>query len=154
MPLYDPLSEEFRHDRVGVYRRLRDEAPVYLDAGGRFAALSRFEDVRTAASDWRTFSAVTVEAEILHPIINDMDPPLHSERRGNLARAFTPRRVADLEPRLRAIARSLVESFADRGECDLVAEFAALFPSQVIGQLIGIPPELLAECRAITDCVM
>jgi cytochrome P450 len=41
---YDPLSEEFRHDRAGVYGRLRDRAPAYLDPGGRFAALSRFED--------------------------------------------------------------------------------------------------------------
>ncbi len=152
--LYDPLSAAFRGDREGVYRRLRDEAPVYLDPSGRFAALSRFEDVRAAAVDWPTFSAVTAEARILRPIINDMDPPLHSNRRGNLARAFTPKRVADLEPRVRAIARSLVGRFAPRGSCDLVAEFAALFPSRVIGELIGIPDDLLAECRSITDSVM
>ena len=151
---YDPLSEEFRRDRAGVYRRLRDEAPVYLDRGGRFAALSRFDDVRVAGVDWQTFSAVTAEAKILRPIINDMDPPLHGERRSNLARAFTPKRVADLEPRLREIAQSLVASFADRGSCDIVADFAALFPSRVIGELIGIPEELLDECRAITDAVM
>jgi cytochrome P450 len=151
---YDPLSDAFRRDRESVYRRLRDEAPVYLDPAGRFAALSRFEDVRAAAVDWTTFSAVTAEAKILRPIINDMDPPLHSNRRANLSRAFTPKRVADLEPRLRKIARSLVEPFVSRGTCDLVAEFAALFPSQVIGELIGIPDELLAECRSITDSVM
>src|SRR5438876_6377619 len=132
---YDPVSEEFRRNRAAVYRRLRDEAPVYLDPAGRFAALSRFDDVRAAAVDWETFSAVTAEAKILRPIINDMDPPLHGERRANLARAFTPRRVADLEPRLREIARSLVAAFSDRGSCDIVADFAALFPSRVIGEL-------------------
>jgi cytochrome P450 len=151
---YDPLSEAFRLDREGVYRRLRDEAPVHLDPAGRFAALSRFDDVRAAAVDWQTFSAVTAEAKILRPIINDMDPPLHSNRRANLSRAFTPKRVADLEPRVRMIARSLVGRFASRGWCDIVAEFAALFPSQVIGELIGIPGDLLAECRSITDSVM
>jgi cytochrome P450 len=151
---YDPLSEAFRCDREGVYRRLRNEAPVHLDPAGRFAALSRFDDVRAAAVDWQTFSAVTAEAKILRPIINDMDPPLHSNRRANLSRAFTPKRVADLEPRVRMIARSLVGRFASRGSCDLVAEFAALFPSQVIGELIGVPDELLAECRSITDSVM
>ena len=154
MVRYDPLSEEFRRDRVGVYRRLRDEAPAYIDPGGRFAALSRFEDVRAAALDWQTYSAVTAEAKILRPIINDMDPPLHGDRRGNLARAFTPKRVADMEPRLRHIARSLIDAFAGRGSCDVVAEFAALFPSMVMGELIGIPGELLAECRSITDAVM
>jgi cytochrome P450 len=151
---YDPLSLDFRVDRTGVYRRLRDEAPCYVDPGGGFAALSRFEEVRSAALDWRTFSAVTAEAKILRPIINDMDPPLHTDRRGNLARAFTPKRVADLEPRLRQIARSLIEEFAGSGSCDLIAEFAAPFPSRVMGELIGIPGELLDACRAITDAVM
>jgi cytochrome P450 len=151
---YDPLGADFRTDRDGVYRRLRDEAPVYFDADGRFAALSRFEDVRNAAMDWKRYSAVTAEAKILRPIINDMDPPLHTDRRKNLSRAFTPRRVAELEPRLRQIARSLIDAFAERGSCDLVAEFAALYPSMVMGQLIGIPDELLTECRHITDAVM
>ncbi len=151
---YDPLSPEFRLDREASYERLRDEAPVYLDPAGRYAALSRFDDVRAAAADWTTFSAVTAEAKVLRPIINDMDPPLHTDRRANLARAFTPRRVAAMEPRLRAIARSLTEQFAERGSCDVVAEYAALFPSQVMGELMGIPLELQAECRAITDAVM
>jgi cytochrome P450 family 130 len=151
---YDPLSETFRRDRAGEYRALRDEAPVYLDPDRRFAALSRFDDVRAAAADWKTFSAVTAESKILRPIINDMDPPGHGRKRANLSRAFTPKRVADLEGRLRAIARSLVDAFKDRGSCDLIAEFAALYPSRVIGELIGIPVDLLAECRAITDSVM
>jgi cytochrome P450 len=64
---YDPLSQEFRLDRVGVYRRLRDEAPAYLSPGGRFAALSRSDDVRSAALDWQTFSAVTAEGAFDHP---------------------------------------------------------------------------------------
>jgi hypothetical protein len=151
---YDPLSDAFRRDREGAYRALRDDAPVYLDPEGRFAALSRFEDVRAAATDWETYSAVTAEAKILRPIINDMDPPLHTNRRANLARAFTPRRVAEMEARLRAIARSLTDAFADEGSCDVVHEYAAQFPSMVIGELIGIPDELLAECRSITDSVM
>lgn len=155
MPVrYDPLSDEFRAHRADVYRALRDEAPVYLDPDGRFAALSRFDDVRAAAVDWQTFSAVTAEAKILRPIINDMDPPLHGRKRANLSRAFTPKRVADLEPRLRQIAGELVAGFAGRGSCDLIEEFAALYPSRVIGELIGIPDDLLAECRAITDSVM
>ncbi len=127
---------------------------MLLDPEGRYAVLSRFDDVRAAASDWGTYSAVTAESKILRPIINDMDPPRHTDRRSNLARAFTPRRVAEMEQRLREIARSLTEGFATRGRCDVVAEFAHLFPSMVVGELIGIPDELLAECRSITDAVM
>jgi hypothetical protein len=151
---YDPLSAAFRDDREGVYRRLRDEAPVYLEPDGRFAALSRFDDVRAAANDWATYSAVTAEAKILRPIINDLDPPRHGERRGLLARAFTPRRVAELEPRVRAVARALAADIAPRGSCDVVADFAAVFPSLVIAALMGISDELLPECRAISDSVM
>jgi cytochrome P450 len=151
---YDPLGDEFRSNREGVYRQLRDGAPVYVDPGGRFVALSRFEDVREAALDWKSYSAVTAEAKILRPIINDMDPPLHSNRRGNLSRAFTRRRVAEMEPALRSIAQDLIQQFSGRGACDLIGEFAALYPSMVMGRLIGIPAELLAECRHITDAVM
>ncbi|MCB0994277.1 MAG: cytochrome P450, partial [Acidimicrobiales bacterium] len=151
---YDPLSDDFRQGRLDVYRALREEAPVYLDPAGRFAALSRFDDVRAAAADWKTFSALTAEASILHPVISSMDPPLHTDRRSNLARAFTPRRVAALEPRLRELARSLIAAFADRGTCDFVKEFAALFPSMVMGELLGLPDEVLDECRSITDDIM
>jgi len=152
--MYDPFSVELRADREGVYRRLREEAPTYLDPNGRFAALSRFADVRDAAVDWATFSAVTAEAKILRPIINDLDPPRHGERRALLSRAFTPRRVADLEPRLREVARRLIDQIAPKGTCDLMAHFASLFPSLVMAELLGIPDELLEECRSITESVM
>src|SRR3954447_18986601 len=152
--VYDPLSEDFRTDRASVYRRMREEDPAYFDPARGMAALSRFEDVRAAAADWQTFSAVTAEAKILRPIITDMDPPLHTQRRANLARAFSPKRMADLEPRLREIARSLTSGFSTRGSCDLIGEFAAPFPSRVMGDLMGIPDELLGDCRKITDAVM
>lgn len=152
--VYDPMAPDFGSHRLEIYRRLRDESPVYFDPGGRFAALTRFEDVRSAATDWQTFSSVTAESQVLRPIISSMDPPRHGERRANLARAFTPRRVTVLEPRLRELARSLIAGFAPRGSCDYVGEFAALFPSMVMGELLGLPDEVLAECRSITDDIM
>lgn len=154
MSVYDPVSDEFRRDRYGVYRRLRDDHPVYADPAGRFHTISRFDDVRRASVDWKTFSAVTAESKVLRPIINDMDPPLHTDRRGNLARAFTPRRVAEMETGLRALARRLIDGFASKGECDFVAEFAAQFPSLVMANLLGLPDDVIDECRAITDAVM
>jgi hypothetical protein len=152
--VYDPMSPEFHADRVGIYRRMRDEAPVFFDPDGRVVALTRYDDVRAAGLDWQTYSSITAESAVLRPIISSMDPPLHTDRRGNLARAFTPRRVAELEPRLRARARSLVAAFAEQGTCDIVADFAALFPSMVMAELLGLPDEVLAECRSITDDIM
>jgi cytochrome P450 len=155
MPLrYDPMTDLFRSDRIALYRQLRDEAPVFVDPQGRWTALSRFDDVRAAALDWQTFSALTAESKILRPIISSMDPPLHTEKRSNLARAFTPRRVAALEPRLRELARSLIAGFAGRGSCDAVAEFTAQFPSMVMAELLGLPAEVVDECRSITDDIM
>jgi hypothetical protein len=66
--VYDPLSAGFRHDREAVYRRLRDEAPVHLDADRRIAVLSRFEDVRGAALDWAWgFESLRVEFPPMTP---------------------------------------------------------------------------------------
>jgi cytochrome P450 len=152
--VYEPMSPEFHADRLGVYRRMRDDAPVFFDPAGRFVALTRYDDVRAAGLDWQTYSSITAESAVLRPIISSMDPPLHTNRRGNLARAFTPRRVAELEPRLRSRARALVAAFAERGSCDIVADFAALFPSMVMAELLGLPDEVLAECRSITDDIM
>ena len=148
------MSDEFKAHRAEIYRRMRDEQPAYRDPDDRFWALSRYADVRGAAADPARFTAVTAEAKILKPIMTDMDPPQHTALRNVLSRAFTPRRVTSLEPRVREIARELVGPMATRGRCDLIAEFAALFPSRVIGELMGIPPEMLDDFRELTDKVM
>jgi cytochrome P450 len=70
-----------------------------------------------------------------------MDPPRHTQLRALVNRAFTPRRITALEPRIREIAAMLVDAFAARGEADLVAEFSAPLPTIVIAELLGVPPE-------------
>jgi cytochrome P450 len=74
------------------------------------------------------------------PMMILMDPPEHDELRNLVNRAFTPRRIGALEPRVRQIARELIDGFAGRGVCDLWAEFAAPLPTTVIAELLGIPP--------------
>jgi cytochrome P450 len=74
-------------------------------------------------------------------MIQQMDPPRHHALRNLLWRAFTPKRVAALEPRVRELARGLIDGFSERGRCDLLHEFATQLPSLVIGELIGIPAE-------------
>jgi cytochrome P450 len=134
-----------------VYRTLRDAHPVYHDPLGRFAALSRFEDVRSAALDWERFSSTGKVETRLKPSLNALDPPRHGQLRALIAQAFKPRRIADLEPEIRRIAGELLDRFAGSGSCEAVEDFSAQLPSLVMGRLLGLPDELVPVCRALTD---
>ena len=150
--VYDPTTARFQTELRDVYRVMRDEFPVYRDPEGRFFALSRFADVWNAVHDWAAFSNDHVaEADALMPQMIYMDPPRHTELRALVSRAFTPKRMADLEPRIREVARELIDRFAGSGRCDLVADFAAPLPSTVIGEAIGVPPEHLESFRDWTE---
>ncbi len=140
--VYDPASDDFPESARDIYRTLRDEHPLYRNEHLGTWALSRYDDVRDAAADAETFSSERTSISMgLRPMIQQMDPPRHDALRDLLWRAFTPRRVAALEPRVRELARGLIDRFAGRGECDLLHEFASQLPSLVIGELIGIPEE-------------
>lgn len=150
--VYDPADPDFSAHARDIYKTLRDDYPVYSDPQGRFVALSRFEHVREASLDWERFSSTgKVEATVTLPTLSSFDPPRHGQLRAILARAFTPRRVTELEPEVRQIARDLVDVFADRGNCDAMLDYAALLPSMVMGKLLGLPDELVPVCRELTD---
>jgi cytochrome P450 len=150
--LYDPADPTFA-DRCGdIYRVLRDEHPLYVDPAGRYVALSRFDDVRNACTDWETFSSVgKQESQYIKITMNSLDPPRHTAMRALISRGFTPRRVADMEGTVRAIARELIAGIVERGGGDAISEFAAILPSVVMGRLIGLPDDLIPVCRALTD---
>jgi cytochrome P450 len=151
---YDPYSREMQLDPYPAYRWFRDHQPCAYNAKMRFYALFRFEDVWNATLDWKTFSSrlgptLENQGEIpgeLFSIIG-MDPPRHTRLRNIVSRGFTPRRIAALEPQVRAIARDHLEALAGRREFDIQSEFAVKFPMDVISLLLGFPPELRAEFR-------
>jgi cytochrome P450 family 130 len=150
--LYDPTDPGFAGRSHEVYRVLRDEHPLYADPLGRFHALSRFEDVRSATVDWETFSSTgKAEHQFQKPTMSSYDPPRHGELRALISRGFTPRRVTEMEPEIRRIATGLIDEFIERGECDAIADYAALLPSIVMGRLVGIPDDVIPVCRALTD---
>jgi cytochrome P450 len=150
--LLDPADPGFAARAHGVYRRLRDEHPLYRDPLGRFVALSRFEDVRRATLDWERFSSTgKIEARVTKPSLNSLDPPRHGQLRALVAQAFKPARIAELEPEIRRIAVELLDRFADSGACEAVEDFSAQLPSRVMGRLLGLPDELVPVCRALTD---
>jgi cytochrome P450 len=141
------------------FRRLRVEDPVHWHpepAGPGFWAVTRYDDVVTVARDSRTYSShrggtmiEDVPPEVLAAVqtmMLNMDPPAHTKLRALVNKGFTPRRVAALEPRLRALAAAIVDEVTPRSACDFVADIAGELPSYVIAELVGIP---LADGRRL-----
>jgi cytochrome P450 len=140
---YDPFL--FYQDPYPIYRRLRDEAPVYLNRERSIWVLSRFDDVQGAGRDWRTFSSaegVDIDDSRLGPgSFLDADPPRHDELRKILHADFAPASLGRLEPLIAAKVDALVESLLERGRVDLVDELARRLPVSVVCDLLGAPAE-------------
>jgi cytochrome P450 len=140
--VYDPVSDAFADRAYEIYRELRDEHPLYRNEERGTWALSRYDDVRRVAADTAAFSSEQTSISLgLQPMIQQLDPPRHDSLRNLLWKAFTPRRVAAMESRVRELATGLIDDFAARGRCDLLHEFASQLPSLVVGELIGIPAD-------------
>jgi cytochrome P450 len=146
---FDPFSDEYFDDPTEVYRRLRDEAPVYFSERYGFYALSRFADVLAAHRDWQGFSSshgidvstLTKDPELISSLklIIMMDPPEHDRLRALVSRVFTPRAVSALEPMIREVICGFLEPLDDLSEFDAVADFSALFPVEIISRMLGVP---------------
>lgn len=122
---------------------MRRNAPVYWDEPRGIWGVALHEDVQRVSKDAERFcssGSSRPDAPAIPSMIN-MDDPLHKRRRGLVNRGFTPRRVADHEPRIRQICRELIAKVAPRGRCDFVAEIAAPLPMIVIGDMLGVEPE-------------
>jgi len=139
---YDPYLAEHQADAHAIYRRLREEAPVYHNPERGIWAISRFEDVWNATLDLETLSTEAIEeTQTLLPMLNFLDPPRHDRLRSLVSRAFTFRRVNEMEGRVRSLARELLDDLEGRSECELVREFAEPLPGRIISEMIGVPPE-------------
>src|SRR6201996_4189688 len=112
-PYYDPYDFTIDADPYPVWRRLRDEAPLYYNEKYDFHALSRFEDVEPALADWDTYRSgqgtvlemIRANIEIPSGAILFEDPPLHDVHRGVMRRVFTPRKMDAIEPKVREFCR-------------------------------------------------
>lgn len=156
--VYDPFDPDMLDEPYPAYRWLRDHDPVHHhpresdSRGDGFWALSRFTDIWDAVRDTETFSSargITFENEVdrlgLAPTIVMLDPPRHTKLRSLVGRAFNPRRVQQLEDRVREFARRRVIDMeakaADGAPIDLHQEFSSPLPTYVLGSLLGVPDE-------------
>jgi cytochrome P450 len=141
----DPFSHEIHADPYAIYRALRDELPAYYSERHDFWALTRFEDVQAAARDWWTYSnAAGVDLDGTGGQYSagnflDMDPPVHDQLRAVLRRQFVPKEIGTLEDEVRRESADLLDQLEERGDGDLVLDFAAALPVAMICNLLGVP---------------
>jgi cytochrome P450 len=155
---WDPYDEDIERDPYETWRRLRDEAPVYRNDKLDFYALSRFADVEAAHREPQTFSSARgTVLEIMGPDLSRtgqmifLDPPEHTSLRQLVSRAFTPRRVSQVEARVRELCAQMLDPFVGAPEFDYVEDFGDHLPSMVISSLLGLPEEDQREVRRIVD---
>jgi hypothetical protein len=145
--VYDPFSPAFQDEMYDTYRTLRDDFPAYYNHRRNFWALSRFDDVWQALHDPQAFSSEVDVGLGFLPMMIFTDSPTHDRLRALVSRAFTPRRIADLEPLVENVAARLLASMVQRGGGDIIRDLAAPLPSTVIGELIGVPVDQQPEFR-------
>ena len=152
---YDPYLAEHQANAHAIYRRLRDEAPVYHNPERGIWAISRFEDVWNATLALESLSTEGIEeTQTLLPMLNFMDPPRHDRLRALVSRAFTFRRVNEMEGRVRGVARELLDALDGRETCELVRAFAEPLPGRIIAEMIGVPPERRETFLSHTRCML
>ena len=157
---YDPFDFEIDADPYPIWKRLRDEQPLYRNEKYDFFALSRFDDVERGLVDWRTFSSERgtllelIQAvdrgdfEIPPGSIIFEDPPDHDLHRKILSRVFTPKRMLEIEPKVRDFCAANLDPLVGSKGFDFITDIGVDVPMRTIGMFLGIPE---AEQRAIRD---
>ena len=148
--VYDPLDPAFQADPYPAYRVMRDTDPVHRHTDPPFWALSRFEDVWAAVRDVETYSSaqgLTFHPDEigylgLAPTMVMLDPPRHTQLRALVGKAFTPKRVTELEAAIRAFARTRIDLMEQRASdgatVDLHRDFSSPVPTFVLAELLGV----------------
>ena len=162
---FNPYHYEFHEDPYPIYARLRAAAAVYHNSEIGFFALSRHRDVLAGFKDTARLSnafGVTLDPAATGPHAEfassflAMDAPRHTRMRNLVSRGFTPRRVAQLEPRIRALAVEYLEPLRERRDIDIdvVGDFAARLPMDVISELLDVPRDERDVLRGWADAML
>ncbi|MEV0674271.1 cytochrome P450 [Mycobacterium sp. NPDC050441] len=155
--IFDPFSEEFFNNPFDMYRRMRQDAPLYYNEDSDFYALTRHEDVSAALKDHEAFSssrgcdlAMVQSDEPPQKSIIFMDPPDHRHMRSLLNKAFTPRMIQSQRD---TVVEQIVHHLRliDSDEFDVVQDFSGPFPVEVITRMAGVDPEYRQQVRHWID---
>ena len=156
---YDPFDFAIDDDPYPVWKRLRDEAPLYHNEKYGFYALSRYDDVAAGLYNWDTFRSgrgtilevILSGVEVPPGLVLFEDPPLHDMHRRVLSRVFTPRRMAAVEPLARQYTIDALDPLIGADGFDFIEDLGAWMPMRTIGALLGIPEQDQATLRDNTD---
>src|SRR5262249_46259157 len=155
--MFDLFSDDMRRDPYPVYEMLRQGAPVFHLAAFDLWMIFDYDGVKRALVDHDVFSS-----NLAHVPGNGnpgewfifFDPPRHTKLRALIAKAFTPRVVANLEPRIRELSRQLLDETIERGAMDLAVDFAVPLPMRVIAELLGIPAAEWPRYKRWSDTIL
>ena len=144
---YDPYDFEIDANPYPIWKRMRDETPLYYNEKFEFYALSRFDDVDRCLLDWDTYRSgrgsilelIRANIEIPSGVILFEDPPIHHLHRSLLSRVFTPRKMNELEPKVREFCKRSLDPLVGSGHFDFIHDLGAQMPMRTIGYLLGIP---------------
>lgn len=167
-PIFDPADPTFRRDPYPLLARLRAENPIHFSPALKGWAVTRYGDVQAVLKNSTEMSAdkitpfykslgpeqkpqVQILVDYLGRWLVFRDPPDHTRLRSLIARAFTPKALAEIRPNIEAISALLLDGLAGRDECDLVASFANPLPAYVIMDMLGVPRAMLPEMRAWSE---
>ncbi|HEY6130701.1 MAG TPA: cytochrome P450 [Halioglobus sp.] len=159
-PVYwDPYRPDINADPYPVYKRLREEMPLYFNKEYDFYGLSRFADIDRCLGDVQTFSSA--KGDILELIRADMevprgmfiweDPPRHTAYRAVVSRVFTPKKMNALEDQIRDYCAGCLDPLVGADRIDFITDLGDKLPGGVIGMLLGIPDEARDAVRARVD---
>jgi|CXWL01.1.fsa_nt_gi cytochrome P450 len=153
---FNPFTPEFKADPYAVYAWLREEAPVQQTSLS-FWAVSRYDDIVYVLKNPQLFSSagmgLGLDGKGSRTIINT-DPPDHTYLRNLINRAFTPRMVTAMEPRIREITSALLDNVIDEGRMDLVRDLAIPLPVTIIAELLGVEPERRDDFKRWSNAIV
>jgi cytochrome P450 len=165
---FDPWDGTYVDDPYPFFARARRQDRVFYSPEVDMWVISHYDDISTVLRDPRRFSAanatspvspVTPEARqilidggyTLKPALTNNDPPAHTRVRSHINKVFSARRIAQMEPRIRHYADTLLDAFVGDGQADLVGQFAYPLPILVVLRLIGIPDSDMERIKAWCD---
>lgn len=156
--MFDPFGPEVRKDPYQYYARLRAEQPVFKLEPFGFWLVTRYEDVQFVLKSHQLFSSEGMagaggrEGQIRSIIT--MDPPDHAQLRSLVSRAFTPKMIAGLEPRIREITRGLLSGLGRTPDFDVIGGLALPLPVRVIAEMLGVEPQRQDDFKRWSDIMV